>query len=56
MGKKSSRLFASDEGKNKYVQFVGNASIDLNEDKKMHKIIKNIGKEVYLNKDDIINI
>ena len=47
----------SDEGKNKYVQFVGNASIDLNEDKKkMHKIIKNIGKEVYLNKDDIINI
>lgn len=46
----------SDEGKDKYVQFLGNASIDLNEDtKKMHKIIKNISKEVYLNKDDIIN-
>jgi hypothetical protein len=46
----------SDEGKNKYVNFVGNASIDLGEDKKkMNKIIKIIGKEVYLPKDDIIS-
>ncbi len=47
----------SEEGKNKYVNFVGNASIDLNEDrKKMNKIIKIIGKEVYLPKDDIVPI
>jgi len=47
----------SEEAKNKYVNFVGNASIDLNEDKKkMNKIIKIIGKEVYLNKDDIVSI
>lgn len=44
----------SEEGKNKYMDFVGNASVDLNEDtKKMNKIIKIIGKEVYLPKDDI---
>ena len=47
----------SEEEKNKYVNFVGNASIDLNEDKKkMNKIIKIIGKEVYLHKDDFISI
>ena len=47
----------SEAGKNKYVDFIGNASIDLNEDKKkMNKIIKIIGKEVYLPKDDICNI
>ena len=47
----------SEEGKNKYVNFVGNASVDLNEDtKKMNKIIKIIGKEVYLPKDDINNL
>jgi hypothetical protein len=36
------------------MKFLGNASVDLHEDKKkMNKIIKNIGKEVYLNKDDL---
>ena len=44
----------TEEGKNKYMKFLGNASVDLHEDKKkMNKIIKNIGKEVYLNKDDL---
>jgi hypothetical protein len=44
----------TEDGKNKYMKFLGNASVDLHEDKKkMNKIIKNIGKEVYLNKDDI---
>jgi hypothetical protein len=44
----------TEDGKNKYMKFLGNASVDLHEDKKkMNKIIKNIGKEVYLNKDDL---
>lgn len=40
----------------KYVQFIGNATVDLNDDQKtMNKIIKNVGKEVYIAKDNLQN-
>jgi hypothetical protein len=40
----------------KYMQFMGNATMDLNEDPKaISKIIKNLGKEVYISKDNIVN-
>lgn len=42
------------DGQEKYLQFMGNATIDLKDDpKKMNKIIKNVSKEVYLTKDTI---
>jgi hypothetical protein len=41
-------------GQEKYIQFMGNATIDLKDDqKKMNKIIKNVSKEVYITKDNI---
>jgi hypothetical protein len=40
--------------KNKYVRFIGNASVDILEDtRKMNKIIKILGKEVYLPKGNL---
>jgi len=43
-----------DSEKDKYVRFIGNASIDILEDtRKMNKIIKILGKEVYLPKEDL---
>jgi hypothetical protein len=40
----------------KYMQFMGNATVDLSEDPKaISKIIKNVGKEVYISKDNIVN-
>lgn len=40
----------------KYMQFMGNATMDLTEDPKaISKIIKNVGKEVYISKDNIVN-
>ena len=40
----------------KYMQFMGNATMDLSEDPKaISKIIKNVGKEVYISKDNIVN-
>ena len=42
------------DGQEKYLQFMGNATIDLKDDpKKMNKIIKNVSKEVYITKDEI---
>jgi hypothetical protein len=42
------------DGQEKYLQFMGNATVDLKDDpKKMNKIIKNVSKEVYLTKDTI---
>lgn len=42
------------DGQEKYLQFMGNATIDLKDDpKKMNKIIKNVSKEVYITKDTI---
>jgi len=41
-------------GQEKYLQFMGNATINLKDDpKKMNKIIKNVSKEVYITKDNI---
>ena len=38
------------------MQFMGNATVDLSEDPKaISKIIKNVGKEVYISKDNIVN-
>lgn len=43
------------DGQDKYLQFMGNATIDLKDDpKKMNKIIKNVSKEVYITKDTIV--
>lgn len=40
----------------KYMKFMGNATVDLSEDPKaISKIIKNVGKEVYISKDNIVN-
>ena len=42
------------DGQEKYLQLMGNASVDLKDDpKKMNKIIKNVSKEVYITKDEI---
>jgi hypothetical protein len=42
------------DGQEKYLQFMGNATVDLKDDpKKMNKIIKNVSKEVYIAKDNI---
>ena len=42
------------DGQEKYLQLMGNATIDLKDDpKKMNKIIKNVSKEVYITKDEI---
>jgi hypothetical protein len=42
------------DGQEKYLQFMGNATVDLKDDpKKMNKIIKNVSKEVYITKDVI---
>jgi len=42
------------DGQEKYLQFMGNASVDLKDDqKKMNKIIKNVSKGVYITKDVI---
>lgn len=43
------------DGQEKYLQFMGNATVDLKDDpKKMNKIIKNVSKEVYIAKDNIV--
>lgn len=42
------------DGQEKYLQFMGNATVDLKDDpKKMNKIIKNVSKEVYIAKDTL---
>ena len=42
------------DGQEKYLQFMGNATVDLKDDtRKMNKIIKNVSKEVYITKDNI---
>ena len=42
------------DGQEKYLRFMGNATVDLKDDpKKMNKIIKNVSKEVYITKDEI---
>lgn len=55
LGDEDPDYLESEQGKNKYLNFIGNASVNLNEEtKKMNKIIKIIGKEVYIPKEYIL--